>query len=72
MHKSGLFTGTRAEYGLLEGLYGALSADGRMEPGWIVSGTHLDPAFGNTLEEIEAMKDKLRGDWVLASIKLVN
>lgn len=52
--KIGLFTGTRAEYGLLKWLYRALVSDGRFEAGWIVTGTHLDPVFGGTLGEIEA------------------
>ena len=50
----GIFTATRAEYGLLRPVLTALEASGRLEPRLIVGGTHLSAAHGATLAEIEA------------------
>lgn len=55
-----VFTGNRAEYGLQYPIIRALKERPNFECSLIVSGAHLDPNFGNTLEEIR--KDGLRID----------
>lgn len=50
----GVFTATRAEYGLLRPVLEALERSSRLEPRLIVAGTHLSQAHGATLSEIEA------------------
>jgi GDP/UDP-N,N'-diacetylbacillosamine 2-epimerase (hydrolysing) len=47
-------TGTRAEYGLLRGLLQRLRASDAAELQLVVTGMHLSPEFGSTLNEIEA------------------
>lgn len=47
-------TGTRAEYGLLYWLMKEIEADPTLELQLIVTGTHLEPRFGNTVDVIEA------------------
>ena len=47
-------TGTRAEYGLLAPLIGALRAEESFEPVILVTGMHLSPEFGLSYREIEA------------------
>ena len=47
-------TGTRAEYGLLRPLCGAIAADPATKLQLIVTGMHLSPEFGMTVHEIEA------------------
>lgn len=49
-----VFTGNRAEYGLQYPIIQAISEDPRLEYYLLVSGAHLDEAFGGTQEEIEA------------------
>ena len=49
-----VFTGNRAEYGLQFPILKAISAHPKLDYRLIVSGAHLDPHFGRTLEEIEA------------------
>lgn len=49
-----VFTGTRAEYGLLYWLMKEIQADQRLDLQVIVSGTHLSPAYGDTWRVIEA------------------
>lgn len=46
-------TGSRAEYGLLAGLMRLLAADPRVELQVVVTGMHLEPRFGHTVEAIE-------------------
>jgi UDP-hydrolysing UDP-N-acetyl-D-glucosamine 2-epimerase len=48
-----VFTGTRAEYGLLYWLMKDIAADPELELKLIVSGTHLSPEFGLTYQQIE-------------------
>ncbi len=48
-----IFTGNRAEYGLLVPVIRAVDRHPGLECRLIVSGAHLDPHFGRTLEEIE-------------------
>ena len=50
----GVFTATRAEYGLLRPVLAAMEASASVEPVLIVSGTHLSERHGWTLSEIEA------------------
>lgn len=54
MKKICVVTATRAEYGLLKPLIRRLRDDGRWELQLVVTGTHLDTAFGYTCAEIEA------------------
>ncbi len=54
MRRIGVFTGTRAEYGLLRPVLTALEASATLEPRLIVGGTHLSARHGATLSEIEA------------------
>lgn len=54
MRKIAVFTGTRAEYGLLFWLLSDLKNAADFELQLIVSGTHLSPEFGSTLNFIEA------------------
>ena len=53
-----IFTGNRAEHGLLFPVIKAISLHPSLEYKLLVSGAHLDPNFGNTLDEIR--KDKLK------------
>jgi UDP-N-acetylglucosamine 2-epimerase (non-hydrolysing) len=52
--KIAVFTGTRAEYGLLYWLMKRIQASERLALQLLVSGTHLSPEFGNTWRQIEA------------------
>ncbi len=47
-------TGTRAEYGLLRPVLHKLLNDGEIILSVITTGAHLSPAYGNTVQEIEA------------------
>lgn len=49
-----VFTGSRAEYGLLRHLIAAIAADPGLHLQLIVSGSHLSASHGRTLAEIEA------------------
>ena len=49
----GVVTGSRAEYGLLRCLMNEIKNDPELELNLFVTGAHLDPAFGRTVEEIE-------------------
>lgn len=48
-----IFTGTRAEYGLLKPLIDELKVEKNVELQLIISGMHLSPEFGLTYKEIE-------------------
>lgn len=52
--KVAVFTGTRAEYGLLYWLMKDIQASKHLELQVIVSGMHLSPEFGDTWRQIEA------------------
>lgn len=54
MRRIAVFTGTRAEYGLLCWLMRAIRDDAALELQLIVSGMHLSPEYGVTWREIEA------------------
>lgn len=49
-----VFTGNRAEYGLQYPILRAIDRHSDLDYRLIVSGAHLDPNFGNTLDEIRA------------------
>ncbi|BFT31119.1 UDP-N-acetylglucosamine 2-epimerase [Alteromonas sp. D210916BOD_24] len=51
--KVAVFTGTRAEYGLLYWLLKDIKSDPELLLQLLVSGSHLSPAFGMTFEQIE-------------------
>lgn len=51
--KVAVFTGTRAEYGLLYWLLYDIKADADLQLQLIVSGSHLSPEFGLTYRQIE-------------------
>jgi UDP-hydrolysing UDP-N-acetyl-D-glucosamine 2-epimerase len=53
MRKIAVFTGTRAEYGLLYWLLKDIQADNELKLQLLVSGTHLSPEFGCTYQQIE-------------------
>lgn len=53
MRKIAVFTGTRAEYGLLYWLMKEIEQDEDLELQLIVSGMHLSPEFGFTVDTIE-------------------
>ena len=53
MRKICVFTGTRAEYGLLYWLMKDIHASATLELQVIVSGTHLSPEFGASWKQIE-------------------
>jgi len=53
MRKIAVFTGTRAEYGLLYWIIKGLNESPDVELQLYVGGTHLSPKFGNTIEQIE-------------------
>ncbi len=59
MHKTAsrnicVFTGTRADYGLLKPLMDGIRADSELQLQLLVSGMHLSPEFGMTYRLIEA------------------
>jgi len=54
MRKIAVFTGTRAEYGLLYWLLKDIKADADLELQLLVSAMHLSPEFGMTYQQIEA------------------
>lgn len=51
--KVAVFTGTRAEYGLLYWLMKDIQSDEELMLQLLVSGMHLSPEFGNTWQQIE-------------------
>lgn len=53
LKKIAVFTGTRAEYGLLYWLLKDLQADNSLQLQLLVSGMHLSPEFGCTYTQIE-------------------
>ncbi|MGR5470958.1 UDP-N-acetylglucosamine 2-epimerase, partial [Vibrio astriarenae] len=51
--KVAVFTGTRAEYGLLFWLLKDIQNDPELQLQLLVSGMHLSPEFGETYQQIE-------------------
>ena len=70
MRKIAVVTTSRADYGLLRYSLEALRADRRCDLSLVVAGTHLEPRFGHTIDEIERdkmpiaarLKTPVRGD----------
>ncbi len=54
MKKICVFTGTRADYGLLQPLMAEIKNDSDLDLKILVSGTHLSPEYGMTYKHIEA------------------
>ena len=54
LRRISVFTGNRAEYGLLKPLLHLLARDDSLDLSIVVSGAHLEQSFGGTLNEIEA------------------
>ena len=54
MRKVCVVTGTRADYGIMQNLIKLLHADPEVELQLLVTGMHLSPEFGNTIETIIA------------------
>ncbi|WP_333592002.1 UDP-N-acetylglucosamine 2-epimerase [Brevundimonas sp.] len=54
MNRIGVFTATRAEFGLLRPVITALEASSTLEPVVIVSGAHLSERHGMTVSDIQA------------------
>ena len=52
--KVAVVTGTRAEFGLLSGLMALINQSSKLEPQVVVTGTHLLPEFGHTVDAITA------------------
>lgn len=52
--KIAIFTGTRAEYGLLKHLIRNVDKDPKLQLQLIVSGSHLSELYGQTISEIQA------------------
>lgn len=52
MRKVCIVTGTRAEYGIMQNLIKLLHEDPKVELQLLVTGMHLSPEFGNTIETI--------------------
>ena len=53
MKKIAVFTGTRAEYGLMRTLIKLIDKDKYFKLFLLISSTHLDKKFGSTINEIE-------------------
>jgi len=54
MRNIGIFTGSRAEYGLLRGVIQGIQAAETLQLQILASGMHLSPEFGMTIQEIRA------------------
>ena len=67
MIKLCIFSGNRAEYGLLSPIIKNLNKSKKIKVFFIVSGSHVDKKFGETINEIK--KDKIR---IYKTIKLIN
>ena len=63
MKKIALFTGTRAEYGLMKTLARDLNNDDYFDFNLLISGAHLSRKYGNTINEIK--KDGILTNFIL-------
>ncbi len=52
VYRIAVFTGSRAEYGLLKNIMGMIASDSELELVTLVSGSHLEKKFGHTIDEI--------------------
>jgi UDP-N-acetylglucosamine 2-epimerase (non-hydrolysing)/GDP/UDP-N,N'-diacetylbacillosamine 2-epimerase (hydrolysing) len=70
-----IFTGNRAEYGLLYPVIKAISLHPDLECKLLVSGAHLDPHFGDTLNEIKSdgfeIYDEIKIDMETNSLNVI-
>jgi len=53
MRKVAVITGTRADYGIYRSVLEAMESHPKLEAGLIVTGMHLSPKFGLTIDEIK-------------------
>ncbi len=53
LKKAAVVTATRAEYGILKNVIDKIEKSKRLELCLLVTGTHLAPEYGLTVEEIE-------------------
>lgn len=53
IQRIGIVTADRADYGIYRPVLDAMASDSVLEPGLYVTGTHLSPQFGMTVELIE-------------------
>lgn len=58
MIKLSIFSGNRAEYGLLSPIIKSLNSSKKIKVYFVVSGSHIDKNFGKTISEIK--KDKIK------------
>jgi UDP-N-acetylglucosamine 2-epimerase (non-hydrolysing)/GDP/UDP-N,N'-diacetylbacillosamine 2-epimerase (hydrolysing) len=63
--KIAIFSGNRAEYGLLNPIIRSISKNKKLDYKLIISGAHLDKKFGETIKEI-----KLDGFKIYSTIKI--
>lgn len=70
IEKVAVFTGSRAEYGILKPVMGAINKHDKLRLFTVVCGMHLSAEFGNTSEEIE--KDGFEINSRIASINTVD
>jgi len=70
MKKICVFTGSRAEYGLLKPLMEEIKQDSSLSLQLLVSGMHLSPEFGNTYQLIE--KDNFTIHEILTFVRLTS
>jgi UDP-hydrolysing UDP-N-acetyl-D-glucosamine 2-epimerase len=62
MRKIGVLTTSRAEYGILRPVLNEIVADSELSLQLFVSGAHLSPEFGNTVDQIEfPITDRVEG-----------
>ena len=61
VHKIAVLTGTRAEYGLFQPLLDELAREPGFATSLIVTGTHLAPRFGMTIDEIARDGHRIAG-----------
>ena len=54
MKRISVFTGTRAEYGLMKTLIKKLENDIDIDFNLLISGTHIKTKYGNTINEIKS------------------
>ena len=52
--KIAVLTGTRAEYGILKSLMRAIDSDSELDLSLFVTGMHLSPEFGRTIDMVTA------------------
>ncbi len=56
-----IISGSRADFGLLQPAYLAMQADKSFQPRFVITGAHLEKAFGNTIQFIEKEKCEIAG-----------